>query len=153
MLSKTTEYQFDGQRKWHLIDAKTESLGRLASRIVLLLQGKNKAIFAPQLYCGDFVIVINTQFVKISHPAKWDKKVYHFYSGYPGGLTGKTLRELANQDPNEIIKKAIYNMLPKNKLRTLRFNRLKLFVDSQEGKELYASMKKKGQKSSESQTK
>ena len=145
-MQKATSFKLNIKRNWHLIDAKSQNFGRVAAKIAWLLQGKNKAIYSPQTDCGDFVIVTNTKFLKVSHPAKWDKKIYYHYSGYPGGLKGVSLREAITKDPNEVVRKAIYSMLPKNKLRSPRINRLKLFVSEKEGQELYAAMKSKQKK-------
>jgi large subunit ribosomal protein L13 len=142
-MQKATSFKLNIKRNWHLIDAKTQSFGRVASRIAGLLQGKDKAIYSPQTDCGDFVVVVNTKFLKVSHPAKWDKKIYYHYSGYPGGIKDVSLREAVSHDPNDVMRKAIYSMLPKNKLRALRINRLKLFVEEKEGQELYAAMKER----------
>lgn len=145
-MKKSTSYTFDVKRNWHLIDARSQNFGRVASKVASLLQGKEKTSFSPQLDCGDFVVVVNTKYLKVSHPAKWDNKIYYHYSGYPGGIKDVSMREMIIKDPNMIIRKAVTNMLPKNKLRSDRMNRLKLFVEEQEGKELYASMKKKAKK-------
>jgi len=140
---KSTSFKHKINRRWHLLDAKTQNFGRLASRIAILLQGKNKPDFSPQSDCGDFVVVTNTLYLRVSHPVKWDKKVYYRYSGHPGGIRGSKLKDVLSRDPSEIIRRAVINMLPKNKLRTPRINRLKLFSDDQEGKELYEAMQRK----------
>lgn len=142
-MKKSTSYKFEIKRNWHLIDAKSQNFGRVASRVASLLQGKNKSYFSPQLDCGDFVVLVNTKYLKVSHPAKWDKKIYYHYSGYPGGIKDVSLRDAVSKDPSIIIRKAVANMLPKNKLRSPRINRLKLFLEDKEGKELYEAMKKK----------
>lgn len=141
--NKTTQFSFVVKRNWHLIDVKEQNFGRIATRVVELLMGKNKPEYSPQADCGDFVILVNTRFLKVSHPAKWDSKVYYHYSGYPGGIKETTLKEAVSADPREIMRKAIYRMLPKNKLRAQRINRLKLYEGEREGSELYASMRKK----------
>jgi len=152
-MQKATSFKLDIKRNWHLIDAKSQTFGRVAAKIAGLLQGKNKAIYSPQTDCGDFVIVVNTKFLKVSHPAKWDKKIYYHYTGYPGGIRDVTLREAITKDPNEVMRKAIYSMLPKNKLRSPRINRLKLFVDDKSGQELYAAMKLKLKKAADKKAK
>lgn len=145
MLTKTTSFNYKVTRKWHLIDARTQNLGRIAVQAASLLQGKQKPDYSPQADSGDFVIITNTKYLKVSHPAKWKNKMYYHYSGYPGGIYQSNLQEKMDKDPNEVIRKAIFNMLPKNKLRALRINRLKLFVEEKEGKELLEAMKKKGE--------
>jgi len=143
IVNKPTRYNYQIKRRWHLIDAKTQNFGRLASRITNLLQGKNKVDYSPQTDCGDFVVVINTKFLKVSHPAKWSGKIFYHYSGFPGGIKETNLLNAVSQDSREVIRHAVNNMLPRNKLRNLRINRLKLFADGKEGKELYEAMKKK----------
>ncbi|MFH1183011.1 MAG: 50S ribosomal protein L13 [Candidatus Moraniibacteriota bacterium] len=142
-MNKSTSYKYTEKPRWHLMDAKTQIFGRLASRIAGLLQGKNKPIYSPQTDCGDFVILINTKYLKLSHPSKWDNKIYYHYSGYPGGIKDVSIRDAVDKNPNIVIRKAIIGMLPKNKLRTTRINRLKMFTGGKEGKELYEAMKKK----------
>jgi|GEM_PF-573353 len=142
-MNKSTSYKFEVKRNWHLIDAKSQNFGRIATQIAALLQGKDKTYFSPQADCGDFVILVNTKYLKVSHPAKWDKKIYYHYSGYPGGIKDISLRDAMAKNPNTVIRKAVSNMLPKNKLRSLRIDRLKLFIEEKEGKELYDAMKKK----------
>jgi len=145
-MRKSTSYKFEVVRKWHLIDAKSQNFGRIASRIAILLQGKHKAYFSSQSDCGDFVILTNAKYLKVSHPSKWSKKIYYHYSGYPGGIKEVSLKDAVSNDPSQVMRKAIINMLPKNKLRTLRINRLKIFIEEKEGKELYEAMKKKTKK-------
>lgn len=142
-LKKSTSFSLEDKKSWHLIDAKMDNFGRIASRVANLLQGKHKPTYSPQGDCGDFVIVVNASLLKTSHPEKWRKKVYYHHSGYPGGIKEKTLLEAYNQDPTEVIRKAVYNMLPKNKLRARELNRLKIYVDEKEGRELFEAMRKK----------
>ena len=142
-MKQSTSYKFPVVRKWHLVDAKSQNFGRISSRIAAILQGKHKTSFSPQSDCGDFVIVVNAKYLKVSHPSKWNKKVYYHYSGHPGGIRKKSLGEEISSDPGSVIRKAVINMLPKNKLRTPRINRLKLFSGEKEGKELYEAMKKR----------
>lgn len=142
-MNKTTSYKYPENRKWHLINAKGQTFGRLASRIAVLLQGKNKPYYSPQADCGDFVVLVNTKFIKLSHPEKWQSKLYYHYTGYPGGIKKTSIRDKAKKDPKDLMRKAVNNMLPKNKLRTPRINRLKLFIEEQEGRELYEAMRKK----------
>jgi len=112
------------QRKIIKIDAEDESFGRLASKISLILQGKNKASFLRYLDKGDFVEVKNIEKVKITGD-KLKNKIYYHYSGYPGGMKQKRLGEVFAKEPAEILRRAVYNMLPKNKLRKERMKRLK----------------------------
>lgn len=141
-MNKSTSYKFEVKRNWHLVDAKSDNFGRVASKIALLLQGKNKASYSPQQDCGDHVILVNAKLLKVSHPEKWDNKIYYRHSGYPGGIKGVSLKEATMADPDKVLRRAIGNMLPKNKLRSPRINRLKIFLEEKEGKELYAAMRK-----------
>ena len=108
------------------IDATNKVLGRLASKIAILLQGKHKPNFVPYLNTGDKVIVTNTDKIKITGK-KLKKKVYYHHSGYPGGLKKITLEELMKRDSREVLRKAVWGMLPKNKLRKQRIKNLKLY--------------------------
>ncbi|HUV72535.1 MAG TPA: 50S ribosomal protein L13 [Clostridia bacterium] len=118
------------ERKWHLVDAEGQILGRLASRITPLLLGKCKSYFVRNLDCGDHVVVINAKQVVVTGRKEQQKK-YYSYSGYPGGLKVSLLAELREKFPERIIEKAVYNMLPKNKLRSERMKRLHVFANQQ----------------------
>jgi large subunit ribosomal protein L13 len=113
------------QRKTHQIDASNKILGRLASRISLLLTGKNKANYQPNKDQGDLVIVNNVSKIKVSGN-KMTQKIYYRHSGYPGGLKTKKMKEIFEQNPAQLLEKAVYNMLPKNKLRAGRMKRLQI---------------------------
>ena len=97
----------------------------MASKIALLLTGKGKPSFVPYLDMGDEIIVQNVRKVKVTGQ-KMDQKIYYHHSGYPGGLKKRTMKEVFAKKPSEILKKAVYNMLPKNKLRNGRMKRLKI---------------------------
>lgn len=112
------------ERKTHIIDAKGEILGRLASKIAILLLGKQKPNYDPSKDMGDFVIVKNVEKMKISGK-KLEKKVYFRHSGYLGGLKEIPLKSLFQKNPKEVLKKAVYGMLPKNRLRKRIIKRLK----------------------------
>lgn len=113
------------KRETHIIDAKGKSLGRLASQIAILLQGKHKPEWKPHLDIGDFVVVKNIKEVKITGKKMAQKKYYH-HSGYPGGLKETPLEKLFQQKPGEVLRKAVMGMLPKNKLRRNFIKRLKV---------------------------
>lgn len=115
------------KREWHLLDAKGEVLGRLATRVAVLLIGKHKKDYVPHQDVGDNVVVINAREVRVTG-RKEKQKVYWRHSGYPGGLKSITLGELREKDPTKIIKLAVYNMLPGNRLRRGRMLRLKVFA-------------------------
>lgn len=115
------------QRTWHLVDAKDQVLGRLATRITPLLMGKTKPYFIQNLDCGDHVVVINARDVRVTGKKEQEKKYYR-YSGYPGGLKATTFSQLKEKSPEKIILNAIKNMLPKNRLRDLWLQRLHIFA-------------------------
>ncbi len=101
----------------HNLDATGKSLGRLATEIATLLRGKNRPEFMPNIYFGDKVVVNNVSKMKITGN-KWNDKKYYRYSGYPGGLKEEKMKEVVSKKGyGEILKKAVWNMLPKNKLR------------------------------------
>lgn len=116
--------------KTYKIDATGRILGRLAAEIAILLRGKNKPNFAPHLDLGNNVIVINTSKIKITGK-KTEQKKYYRHSGYPGGIKEITFKKLFAKDPNEVLRKAVYGMLPKNKLRAKMMRRLKLYAKEQ----------------------
>ena len=113
------------QRKEHTIDAKNQVLGRLATRVAVLLRGKNKSDFAPNKDIGDFVTVKNVAKVKISGK-KMDQKTYFSHSGFLGGERNIPMAKVFSSDPGEILRKAVFGMLPKNKLRSRQIKRLKV---------------------------
>ena len=118
------------KRNWHLVDAKGQILGRLATKIANLLVGKNKPYFVPNLDCGDYVVVVNAKEIKVTGKKETQKQYYH-HSGYPGGFKKITFAAQMAKDPRKIIYHAVAGMLPKNKLRDKRLARLKIFVGNQ----------------------
>jgi len=120
---KSTNLKVKIERKNHQIDATDQAIGRLASQVALLLRGKHKINFSPQIDNGDFVIVSNIDKVKITGK-KLEQKKYYSYSGYPGGLKTKKMSDVFKTKPEEVLKRAVYNMLPKNKLRQDMIKRL-----------------------------
>lgn len=116
------------KRSWHVINLDGKVLGRAAQEIATLLQGKKKVNFVPYLDLGDNVVVINAKKVVVTGK-KADTKVYTRYSGYPGGLRSDTFNELMNRKPDEVIRRAVSGMLPKNKLRDVRLARLHVYPD------------------------
>ena len=117
------------QRKWHLIDAKDQILGRMATEIAKILMGRTKAEFVPYLDIGDFVVVTNAAQVKVSGKKSQTKK-YIRHSGYPGGLKVETFDKLINRRPEYIIEHAVKGMLPHNKLGRVMIKKLKVFASS-----------------------
>jgi large subunit ribosomal protein L13 len=116
------------KKSWHLIDAQGKILGRLSTEIASLLMGKGKPYFVRHLDCGDYVVVINAAGVKVSG-RKAKQKLYYRHSGYPGGFKSLTFEKQMEKDPRKIIIHAVAGMLGKNKLKTPRLARLKIFVD------------------------
>ena len=115
------------ERKTQTIDATNKILGRLAADIAFILQGKNKTDYVPYLDTGDDVIVTNISKIYLSGKKKETKKYYH-YSGYPGGLKETSYKKLVERDPVEAFRRAVYGMLPRNKLRKKMLNRLELYA-------------------------
>ncbi|MFN8193378.1 MAG: 50S ribosomal protein L13 [Nocardioidaceae bacterium] len=117
----------DVQREWYVIDATDVRLGRLAVQVANLLRGKHKAMFAPHVDTGDFVIVVNADKVSLSGNKKVTKMAYR-HSGYPGGLTATPFGQLLDKDPRKAIEKAVWGMLPKNKLGRQMLKKLKVYA-------------------------
>ena len=121
----------DVTRKWYVVDANEVTLGRLSTKVAELLMGKGKTIFTKHIDCGDYVIVINSDKLKVTGD-KLEKKMYYKHSNYPGGLRETTLRFEMDKDSTNVIIKSIRGMLPVNKLRDERLARLKVYAgDSQ----------------------
>lgn len=114
-------------RQWHVIDATDVVLGRLASHAAVLLRGKHKPMFTPNLDTGDFVVVVNAGKVALTG-AKREQKLAYRHSGYPGGLRSTTYGELLDKNPERAIEKAVQGMLPKNKLGRQMAKKLKVYA-------------------------
>ena len=114
------------KREWYLIDAKSLPLGKLAVVIADKLMGKSKVTYTPHIDNGDYVVVINAKDLVVTGNKMTDK-MYHRHSGFPGGLTSLKLEEVIEKDPSVAIKKAVQDMLPKNKLAADRLARLRIF--------------------------
>jgi len=114
-------------KKWVLVDASEQTLGRMSSKIAKILRGKYKPSFTPHVDCGDNVIVINAEKINLSGN-KWENKEYIRYTGYPGGQKSLTAKELFDKDPTRLIEKSVKGMLPKNKLGAQLFRNLKVYV-------------------------
>ena len=117
-------------RKWHLVDADGQVLGRLASRVASILKGKTKTIYTPNVDTGDFVVVINAEKVRLTGNKLQDKTYYH-HSGYPGGIKKKTAKEIMEDKPEQLIMSAVHGMLPKNKLGRVQLKKLKIYRGSE----------------------
>ncbi len=115
------------QRKWYLVDAEGQTLGRLASNIARILRGKHKPIFSPHVDCGDFVVVINAGKIRVTGK-KEETKFYFSHSGYPGGEKFESLRDLLKRKPEWVLWHAVKLMLPKNRLARKMIRKLKIYA-------------------------
>ena len=113
------------ERKWYVVDAEGQTLGRLSAEVAKVLRGKNKPIFTPHADCGDYVIVVNAEKIKVTGK-KLDQKIYYHHSDYVGGMKETTLREMLNTHPDRVIEHAVKGMLPKGPLGRQMYT--KLFV-------------------------
>ena len=118
------------ERKWHLIDAEGQHLGRLAVVIANLLRGKHKPQYTPNVDTGDFVIVINADKIQVSGNKETDKIYYH-HTMYPGGLKSISFKALMEKDPTKAIEKAVKGMLPHNTLGAQQFTKLKVYAGAE----------------------
>jgi large subunit ribosomal protein L13 len=125
---KTTHArQEDVTRDWYLVDATDKVLGRLASEIAHRLRGKHKVIFAPYMDAGDFVIVVNAEKISLTGKKLTDKIYYH-HSGYPGGIKAMAAGKMLKEKPEELLRKAVRGMLPKNTLGRAMLKKLKIYA-------------------------
>jgi len=115
------------ERRWHVIDAEDVVLGKLASHVAQLLRGKHKPVFAPHADTGDFVVVVNAEKVALSG-AKREQKLAYRHSGYPGGLNSTKYGELLEKNPRRAIEKAVWGMLPKNRIARQQLKKLKVYA-------------------------
>ena len=114
-------------KEWLLVDASNEVLGRFSSKVAKILRGKHKPSFTPHVDCGDYVVVINAEKIKLSGK-KFEAKEYISHSGYPGGQKIKTAKQIFDKNPSILIEKAVKGMLPKNKLGSSMFSNLKVYT-------------------------
>ena len=117
----------DRERGWQIVDAEGKTLGRLATQIANVLRGKNKPTYTPHVDVGDFVIVVNAEKVAVTGD-KREKKLYWRHSGYPGGIRSRTLGDLLEKRPEEVIRKAVKGMLPRNRLARQQLRKLKVYA-------------------------
>jgi large subunit ribosomal protein L13 len=122
--------QNEVKRDWFVIDASGQVLGRLATRVAAYLRGKHKPIFAPQVDCGDFVVVINAARVRVTGK-KEQQKIYFRHSGYPGGDKQITFAKMIERRPEEVIRQAVAGMLPKNRLGRQMIKKLRIFAGAE----------------------
>ena len=124
---KTKSYKnTDLDKKWLLLDARDETLGRLSSKIASILMGKNKAQYTPHNDLGDYVVVVNAEKIRVTGNKDIQKK-YYKHTGYPGGLKSSTFSEIIKKNPENVILKAVKGMLPKNKLSSSMISKLKVY--------------------------
>jgi large subunit ribosomal protein L13 len=115
------------ERKWYVIDAEGKTLGRLAAEIARILRGKNKPQYTPHVDVGDFVVVVNAEKVVVTGK-KAEQKVYRRHSGYPGGMKETSYARMLERRPEEIVRKAVYGMMPKTRLARQQLRKLKIYA-------------------------
>ena len=115
------------ERRWYVVDAEGQILGRLATQIADRLRGKGKPGYTPHVDTGDFVVVVNAERINVTGN-KLDQKMYHRHSGYPGGLRSRPLREQLERRPTEVLRKAVKGMLPRNRLSRAQLTKLKIYA-------------------------
>jgi large subunit ribosomal protein L13 len=115
------------ERRWYLVDAEGQTLGRLATRIADILRGKDKPQYTPHVDTGDFVVVVNAEKIAVTGK-KLDEKIYYRHSGYPGGLKSRPLRVELERRPTEVLRKAVKGMLPRNRLARQQLGKLKIYA-------------------------
>ena len=117
-------------RRWYIVDAQDLVLGRLATSVANALRGKNNPAFTPHVDCGDFVVVINAEKIKLTG-TKLDNKHYYRHSGFPGGIRSRTAGEMLEKQPEQVLTKAVVGMLPKNRLGRQLAKKLKIYVGAE----------------------
>ena len=118
------------ERQWHVIDANGRTLGEIATQTAVLLRGKHKAMFAPHIDTGDYVIVVNAAKVVVTGN-KRKQKMYYRHSGYPGGLRAETFEDVMAKDPRRVVEHAVKGMLPKNSLGHAMYRKLRVYAGSE----------------------
>ena len=117
----------DRTRDWYVVDAEGKTLGRLATQIADVLRGKRKPTYTPHIDTGDFVIVVNAEQIRVTGNKLADKRYYR-HSGYPGGLKSRTLQEMLDRRPEEVIRRAVKGMVPRNRLGRKQLTKLKVYA-------------------------
>jgi large subunit ribosomal protein L13 len=115
------------ERRWYIVDAEGQTLGRLASKVAHVLVGKHKPIYSPGMDVGDFVIVVNADKISVTG-RKMDDKMYYRHSGYPGGIRAFNLRDYLQRNPERVFQLAVRGMLPRNRLGRKMFKKLKVYA-------------------------
>lgn len=131
MTQKTTmEKKETVQHDWFLVDGTEQVVGRLATRLAMILMGKHKPTYTPHVDCGDFVVVTNCERVRFTGQ-KWQKKIYRYHTGHIGGLVETTAAEIRDAHPDRILRKAVQRMLPKTKMGRQMLKKLKIYAGSE----------------------
>lgn len=115
------------EKEWFVVDARGATLGRLATQVASILRGKHKPTYTPHADAGDFVVVVNADKVHLTG-RKMDQKMYYWYTGYPGGIKGRTARQMLDRKPEEVLRRAVKGMLPKNNLGRRMITKLKIYA-------------------------
>jgi len=115
------------EKKWYVVDAAGQTLGRLSTVVADALRGKRKAIYTPNIDTGDFVVIVNAEKIVVTGK-KLDEKTYWRHSGYPGGIKGESLRSLLARRPEEVVRRAVKGMLPHNRLGAAQLRKLKVYA-------------------------
>jgi large subunit ribosomal protein L13 len=119
--------EVDVEKKWWVVDASGQTLGRLASQVASILRGKHKPLFTPHIDCGDFVVVVNADKIEIA-TKRAEQKIYLHHTGYPGGQRSKTFRQMMETTPERVVERAVKKMLPKNRLGRRMGMKLKVYA-------------------------
>lgn len=117
----------DVERQWYVVDADGQTLGRLSAKVATILRGKHKPYFDPSVDCGDYVIVVNAEKIHVTG-RRMDQKTYYRHSGYPGGLTTTSLRDMLDKHPTRPVTLAVRGMLPKNRLGRKMLKKMKVYA-------------------------
>ena len=117
-------------RKWYVVDAQGQTLGRLASEVAKVLRGKNKPIYTPHMDCGDYVVIINADKIVVTGK-KLDQKIYYHHSGFIGGMKETTLREMLQKKPEQVVELAVKGMLPKGPLGRQMYTKLHVYAGAE----------------------
>ncbi|MBE0618670.1 MAG: 50S ribosomal protein L13 [Proteobacteria bacterium] len=115
------------EKEWFVVDAQGATLGRLATQVASILRGKHKPTYTPHADAGDFVVVVNADKVHLTG-RKMDQKMYYWHTGYPGGIKGRTARQMLGRKPEEVFRRAVKGMLPKNNLGRQMMSKLKIYA-------------------------
>ncbi len=130
-MSTTLVKQKDAQNGWKLVDAEGQSLGRMAAQIARVLQGKHKPTYTPNVDCGDYVVVVNADKIRVDWRSKWKTKQYQNYTYYPGGLNVTPFEQMFERHPDRVITLAVRRMMPKGRLGRQMFKKLKVYAGTE----------------------